>query len=161
MSRVARTISVSMMAAVLCGIMPRILQAAASKPADKAPAEKTLRGKLIEIQGNKPALDPPSEKSILLAGRNHYVFATLKDKRLAGHEVALEGHTRPDGFFQVDDIHTIHHGKLYWIRYYCETCNISALAPGICVCCQQPTELQEIPVGVPPGPDPKGVIITH
>jgi hypothetical protein len=153
----ARTICALFVATLLTA--PVRLRAAGAKSAGAASAETTLRGKLVEIDGNKPAVEAGGDP-VMLAGRNHYVFATLKDKRLAGHHVALQGHKRADGFFQVDDIHTIHHGKLYWIRYFCETCDIAALGPGDCVCCQQPTELQEIPVGVPPGPDPKGAIIT-
>jgi hypothetical protein len=32
------------------------------------------------------------------------------------------------------------------VRYFCEVCNVEALEPGDCVCCQAPTELQEVPV---------------
>ena len=51
-----------------------------------------------------------------------------------------------DGSFQVQWLYTVHNGKLFRVRYFCATCNIVALEPGNCVCCQQPTELQEIPV---------------
>jgi hypothetical protein len=60
--------------------------------------------------------------------------------------VRLEGTPQPDGTFQVQWLYTIHNGKLFRVRYFCATCNIVALEPGNCVCCQQPTELQEIPV---------------
>jgi hypothetical protein len=46
----------------------------------------------------------------------------------------------------VDEIHTVHDGRVYRVRYYCETCNIEAVEPGPCACCQQPVELQEIPL---------------
>ena len=145
--------TLSVAAGVLAANPPR--PATASRP-----TKAILRGKLIQLQGTKPAIET-SGKQIMLAGMNHYIFRTLQDKRLANDKVELHGHELADGFFQVDSLYTLHHGKRYWIRYYCETCNIAALAPGHCVCCQQPTELQEIPVGVPGGPDPKGVIITH
>jgi hypothetical protein len=138
-----------------------LMAANAPKPAAATPpANVILRGQLMQLHGTIPVIET-SGKAIMLAGMNHYIFRTLQDKRLAKDEVELHGHQLPDGFFQVDSFYTIHHGKRYWIRYYCETCNIAALAPGHCVCCQQPTELQQIPVGVSGGPDPKGVIITH
>jgi hypothetical protein len=70
----------------------------------------------------------------------------MQDKRLDGREVRLEGTAQPDGTFQVQWLYTIHNGKLFRVRYFCATCNIVALEPGNCVCCQQPTALQEIPV---------------
>ncbi len=144
--------------------LPAVAMLAGANPPQPAtvtgPASVVLRGKLVQLQGTKPAIET-SGKQILLAGMNHFIFRTLQDKRLANHEVELHGSQLADGFFQVDSLYTIHHGQRYWIRYYCETCNIAALGPGHCVCCQQPTELQEIPVGVPGGPDPKGVIITR
>ncbi len=133
----------------------------AAKPgAAMQPAAQVLRGKLVQIRGAEPVL-LTAGKHVMLAGMNHFIFQTLQDKRLANDLVELHGHELPNGFFQVDRLYTLHHGRRYWVRYYCETCNIAALGPGRCVCCQHPTELQEIPVGVPGGPDPQGVIITH
>jgi hypothetical protein len=97
-----------------------------------------------------------AKKNYALAGKTPYLFHTLQDKRLLDREVRLEGTTRPDGTFEVERIYTLRNGKLYRVRYYCEICNIEALEPGDCVCCQQPTELQEIPVG---GPE-KDTIVT-
>jgi hypothetical protein len=117
---------------------------------------QTLEGKLIFVAGTGPVLETPG-KNYPLAGRNHYIFNTLKDERLRNDKLRVEGKMRADGNFQVDDFYTIHHGELYRIRYYCETCNIVALEPGRCVCCQQPTELQEVPLNKQ---DHK-VLITH
>ncbi len=86
------------------------------------------------------------KKEYALAGKTSYLFHTLQDKRLLHREVRLEGTARPDGTFQVERLYTLRDGKLYRVRYYCQVCNIEALEPGDCVCCQQPTELQEIPV---------------
>ena len=58
----------------------------------------------------------------------------------------MEGTEKPDGSFEVQWLYTIQKGKLFRVRCYCQVCNIVALEPGPCVCCQQPTELQEIPV---------------
>ena len=81
-----------------------------------------------------------------LSGYTPYVYHTLQDKRLANREVRLEGVMKADGTFQVERLYTVKDGRLYRVRYFCKICNIEALEPGNCVCCQQPTELQEIPV---------------
>ena len=85
-------------------------------------------------------------KDVPLAATTTYLLHTLEDHRLVNREVRLEGTMKPDGRFEVAHLYTIRDGKLYKVRYYCEICNIVALEPGRCVCCQRPTELQEIPV---------------
>lgn len=87
-----------------------------------------------------------AKKDTNLTARTTYLYHTLQDQRLANREVRLEGTAKPDGTFEVSKLYTVRDGKLYRVRYYCEVCNIEALEPGNCVCCQQPTELQEIPV---------------
>jgi len=71
---------------------------------------------------------------------------TLQDPRLNGREVRIEGEREPDGSFEVRHLFTVHDGRLFRVRYYCHVCNIPATEPGNCVCCQRPTELEEIPV---------------
>jgi hypothetical protein len=102
-------------------------------------------GKLEDVTGTGLILQT-GKKDLKLSARTTYLFHTLQDKRLANKAVRLAGIMKPDGTFEVDHFFTIHDGKLFRVRYYCEVCNIEALEPGRCVCCQQPTELQEIPV---------------
>lgn len=102
-------------------------------------------GKLETIAGTGLILQT-GKKDLKLSARTTYLFHTLQDKRLDGKEVRLEGTMKADGIFEVDKFFTVRDGKLFRVRYYCEVCNIEALEPGRCVCCQQPTELQEIPV---------------
>jgi len=104
-----------------------------------------LAGKLLSISGQGPALRI-HEKDQPLSATTTYLFHTLLDKRLANREVRLEGTMKADGTFEVERLYTVRNGKLYRVRYFCKVCNIEALEPGDCVCCQQPTELQEIPV---------------
>ena len=104
-----------------------------------------LAGKLVSVPGGCPLLRV-AKKDYTLTARTTYLYHTLQDQRLANREVRLEGVAKPDGTFEVSKLYTMRDGKLYRIRYYCEVCNIEALEPGNCVCCQQPTELQEIPV---------------
>ncbi len=120
------------------------------------PGDHSLQGTLQFVKGTGPVVKTAT-KQYALSGRYNYIYKTLEDKRLRNDEVRLEGKFAEDGKFRVDDLYTIHHGEFYRIRYYCETCNISALGPGRCVCCQHPTELQEIPLNK----NDKKILVTH
>lgn len=115
----------------------------AAQSGDAPPA--AIEGKLGVMPSGAPFLKT-SDKQYTLAGRSSYMLRTLADKRLQNQEIRLEGQRLPGGAFQVWRIFTIHKGKLYRVQYFCETCNIVSYQPGRCVCCQQPTELQEVPV---------------
>jgi len=103
-----------------------------------------LEGKLLTTRGDCPLLKI-GDREQTLSANTPYLLHTMQDKRLDGREVRLEGLPKPDGSFEVQWLYTVHDGKLFKVRYFCATCNIVALEPGLCVCCQQPTELQEIP----------------
>jgi hypothetical protein len=104
-----------------------------------------LEGKLLSTSANCPVVRVHG-KDQPLSGYTTYLYHTLQDKRLANREVRLEGAMKGDGTFEVERLYTVKGGKLYRVRYFCKVCNIEALEPGNCVCCQQPTELQEVPV---------------
>jgi hypothetical protein len=104
-----------------------------------------LDGKLLELPGTGPALRV-KDKNYPLIARTTWLLHTLQDKRLTNHEIRVEGEWQPDGTLKVNHFYTIHNGKLFRVRYFCEVCNIEALEPGNCICCQAPTEMQEIPV---------------
>jgi hypothetical protein len=104
----------------------------------------TVEGKLVTTRGDCPVVKTNGREQAL-SGNTPALFHTLQDKRLDGRDVRLEGIAEPNGSFEVHWLYTIHDGKLFKVRYFCATCNIVALEPGNCVCCQQPTELQEIP----------------
>lgn len=110
-----------------------------------APHLTVLEGKLLTTSGDCPVLQI-QEKDQPLSADTTYLFHTLQDKRLASREVQVEGTMKGDGTFEVERFFTVKDGRLYRVRYFCKTCNIVALEPGNCICCQQPTELQEIPV---------------
>jgi hypothetical protein len=104
-----------------------------------------VEGTLMTTRGDCPLLKINGREQALSADTPHLLH-TLQDKRLDGREVRLEGTLTPDGSFEVQWLYTIHKGKFFRVRYFCARCNIVALEPGNCECCQQPTELQEIPV---------------
>ena len=125
------------------------LTANSQAPVARGPAR--LDGKLITSAGKPPVLKTAKQEYPLTATTT-YVLHTLQDNRLGGREIQVQGTLGRGGTFEVSKFFTVRDGKLYRVRYYCETCNIVALEPGRCVCCQQPTELQEIPASSA-GPD--------
>ena len=119
----------------------------AAEPAARAQESKPappLQGKLVQL-ARGPALRVKGRDFPLTTVRTWHLNP-LKDKRLAGREIRVEGDWAADGTFRVSQFYTVKGGKLYRVRYFCEVCNIESLEPGDCVCCQAPTELQEIPV---------------
>ena len=113
-------------------------QSAGPKPA------LPLNGTLVQLAGG-PALRVHGKDYRLSAARTWHL-KTLNDQRLAHREIRVEGEWAPDGTLKVTRFNTVKNGRLYRVRYFCEVCNIESLEPGDCVCCQAPTELQEIPV---------------
>lgn len=109
------------------------------------PRLAVLEGQLLSTSADCPVLRAHG-KDQPLSAYTTYLYHTLQDKRLANRVVRLEGLMKGDGTFDVERLYTVKEGKLYRVRYFCKICNIEALEPGNCVCCQQPTELQEIPV---------------
>jgi hypothetical protein len=110
-----------------------------------APHLAVLEGTLLSTSADCPLVRAHGKDQPLSAYTTQ-LYHTLQDKRLANREVRLEGTMKGDGTFQVERLYTVKDGRLYRVRYFCKVCNIEALEPGNCVCCQQPTELQEIPV---------------
>lgn len=123
-------------------LLPATLLAA---PGEEHRATVALEGKLAMGQ-HGPELREHANKDIRLAAVSSYLLHTLEDPRLLNRQVRLEGTMKADGSFEAVRLFTVREGKLYRVRYYCDVCNIAALEPGRCVCCQRPTELQEIPV---------------
>jgi hypothetical protein len=126
----------------LTSLLTSSLWAAQAKPLS------VIEGTLVTTRGDCPLLKISGREQALSADTPHLLH-TLQDKRLDGRGVRLEGIPKPDGSFEVHWLYTLHNGKLFRVRYFCATCNIVALEPGNCVCCQQPTELQEIPTEKP------------
>lgn len=132
--------------ALICVVcLAYFLDASPNAAQTASPKFVTLQGKLVNVPGAAPVLKT-KDKVLPLSGRTVWLLHTLEDKRLADREIRVEGEWQPDGTLKVNHFYTLRDGKLFRVRYFCEICNIEALEPGNCVCCQQPTELQEIPV---------------
>ena len=73
--------------------------------------------------------------------------ALFIDKRLHEKELILHGRTFPKTqILESISLQSVHNGVVHDLYYYCQTCDIRAIAPGDCVCCQAPVELVEKPL---------------
>ncbi len=108
----------------------------------------TIEGIIAVAKGMPPVLRSQG-KDIRLSSEDESVAKTLQDPRVSGKQLKLVGKFRIDGSFDVADLFVVHPDGLYRIIYYCQVCHITAFKPGNCVCCQQPTELQEVPLSDP------------
>lgn len=111
----------------------------------KAPAPNAdfIQGKLEVADGATKVAS--TSGAVTVTSTNSALVHTLQDSRLNGREVKLEGDRKPDGSFEARHLYLVNGGKLFRLRYYCHVCNIPAIEPGNCVCCQRPTVLDEIP----------------
>jgi hypothetical protein len=110
-------------------------------------APKTIRGKLTqsEKEGEPPGLAISPDRTVWLEG-DESTTGVLHDARLRGEEMELLGRFRDATHFVVDPIHTkamfvLKNGKRLMISYWCEVCSIRTYTPGVCMCCQDETEL--------------------
>jgi hypothetical protein len=113
--------------------------------------ELTLRGRL-DPQSVRASTSADQPLSFLTSeGKKYEVVgdsmsnAQLRDPLLIERDWELVGSMRPDGRFGIGKLFTVKDGKRYRVTYYCEICHIVTHEPGLCMCCQGPTELQEIP----------------
>jgi hypothetical protein len=71
--------------------------------------------------------------------------ALFTDQSLQEKDLLLSGRVFPgSAILDVEHIRSVRDGKVFQIVYYCEICEIFAVAPGICDCCQEPTERREL-----------------
>ncbi len=131
-------------AALLCAVFPA-----------QAGEVQIIRGRLAAEAGQAPPEDKPlvlissrtrgdNGKKVTLAG-DEFSEGQLRDPRLAGREWEFEGKFAADGNFTIYKLFTLKEDKRHRVTYYCEVCHIYTHEPGRCMCCQDETELQEIP----------------
>ena len=108
-------------------------------------AAATLQGQLVKPTEGNPIQLISGDGPVTLVV-DELQDATMRDPQLADRTWHLRGHESTDGAgFKVDRAFTVKDGKLYRVTYYCEICHITTYDPGRCMCCQEATELREIP----------------
>ena len=112
-------------------------------PGGKAPAP-VISGILVHAEDGSPVL-VEGQRRYRLQGTQEHLAATLRDEHLRDRKMRLEGRLNAEGIFEVVKLLTVRDGQVYKVRYFCDICNITAVQPGPCACCQGPTEFQEIP----------------
>jgi hypothetical protein len=72
--------------------------------------------------------------------------AVIRDSRLSGAQVEAVGEWAGENRLRVEPIHerglfVLRNGKPLVITYWCEVCSIRTYSPGMCMCCQEETQL--------------------
>ncbi len=130
----------------VCGGEPPESRTASAQP-------RVFTGKLIPLAapGGKPG-----DRGLALAtvgdgaahplaedGASRMLFL---DGRLRNRTVRLTALREPgSGTLRVVRVQTVKGGEVYDVDYWCETCQISQMQPGGCVCCGDELELRERP----------------
>jgi hypothetical protein len=117
--------------------LPGVAMAVSDEPA-------AVRGKLAAAE-NGPVLQLADGRTIRLQGDGPTI-AVVKDKRLAGSDFEVRGRWVSSSIFRIDPIHKrnifVHKdGRKLQISYWCGVCSIRTWSPGVCMCCQDETEL--------------------
>jgi hypothetical protein len=74
------------------------------------------------------------------------VEALHVEKRLRTRHFRLTLRQEPDSrFYALVKSQFFRDGQLYDFHYFCEVCNITTHAPGLCLCCREETEYRESP----------------
>lgn len=107
-------------------------------------AATTLQGRLVKPTDGDPIQLVSADGPVTLVV-DELQDATMRDPQLADRTWQVRGHESTGGGFKVDRAFTVKDGKLYRVTYYCEICHITTYDPGRCMCCQEGTELREIP----------------
>ena len=135
-----------------CGLLLALATGAWAANPQKEASEKptaVLTGRLAR-QGGTPVLKA-KDKTYRLVSSDEYASAVLGDKRILGWELHVEGQWKDKDTFQVDRLFSLRDGQLYKVTYFCHVCNITSYKPGRCDCCQDLTEVREVP------DDPEGI----
>jgi hypothetical protein len=129
---------------------------APGEPAAAAGQTSDFRGRVacLDQAGQRQDCGPAAPRFALETadGKLHPFLASdplaaiFEDPRVRGQEVVVKARPRPDGAVQIVKVYSVKQGKLHDVHYFCEICNITAYAPGLCPCCRREMDLKETPV---------------
>lgn len=75
--------------------------------------------------------------------------AMFVDRRVRARELQIVAVARPKDHLEIIKIQSVREGRLYDLYYFCEVCNITTYAPGLCMCCREEMEFRETPAPLP------------
>ncbi|MBL8175408.1 MAG: hypothetical protein JNK48_12110 [Bryobacterales bacterium] len=113
-----------------------VLLSSAGARAEGVP--RTVRG-VLTPDGLRTA-----EGVVKLSG-DEPTMGVLRDKRVHGMELEITGEAA-DGGLRILPIHkqgmfVMKDGKKLFVTYWCDICSIRTYTPGVCLCCQDETQL--------------------
>jgi len=140
-----------LMALVVCHVRPAL----ALQKAPTLGANVVVTGHLVCLDGSlrETACAPaPGTFGLKVHGDKIYplrkhenVDALFVEKRLQTRDfkLTLRKEAEPSPWFELVKAQLIRGGKVYDFYYFCDVCNITTHAPGICLCCRQETDYRE------------------
>jgi len=154
---------------LLSFIAPAATNQPAQKPDQTSPSQTTaspteliqLRGKVVCLPEEMNRLHQASlptghehlygfkadDRKYYTLLRTKFSEALFVDQRFREKELLIKGRVFPDTqIFEPTVIRSVRNGVVHDLYYYCDICDIQAVAPGPCECCQGPTELIEKPL---------------
>ena len=132
----------------------------ATPASEPAPRQVELRGKVVclaEAMHERHQTDLPTNHEHLFGFKtDDGTFYTLLhtklsealflDPRLREKELLLKGRVLPKSqIFDVTSMKSVRDGTVCELYYYCEVCDIVAVSPAPCACCQEAVTLVEKP----------------
>ena len=89
---------------------------------------RTADGQIVKLDGDEPTI------------------GVLNDKRVQGMELEITGQPSANGTVRILPIHkqgmfVLKDGKKLFVTYWCDICSIRTYTPGVCLCCQDETQL--------------------
>ncbi len=108
-------------------------------------SEETIRGTLTSTPAGEPALKTSAGKLVRLQG-DAETRDVIRDERLEGADLEVRGKFTANDLFRIGPFHKRSmwiwkQGHKHFVSYWCSVCSIRTYTPGICMCCQDETEL--------------------
>lgn len=89
---------------------------------------RTAEGRMLALDGDEPTV------------------GVLHDQRVHGMDLEITGEPLANGAVRILPIHkqgmfVLKDGKKLFVTYWCDICSIRTYTPGVCLCCQDETQL--------------------
>jgi hypothetical protein len=137
------------------GVLPVSLHASSSDQNPNEAAQVVIRGRVVcsDASGAEGASDCAGGLIEVRAvdGKTFVVSSTdpmadmLSDSRVRSRDLQITAWVKSKNQVEVIKIQSVKQGKIYDLYYFCEVCNITAYAPGLCPCCRKDLEFREAP----------------